>query len=96
MGGRQSPWGISGGQQTPFGAGRMGGGVGFGGPVRSEPTIARPFKKGGKIKGKKGKHVKIKAEAGERVLTAKQNKKWEASRKRKKSDSNAYVAGRRA
>jgi hypothetical protein len=33
------------------------------------------FKRGGKIKGKKGKPVIIKAHAGERVLTAKQQKR---------------------
>ena len=94
----QSPWGIGGGQQTPWGGGPVGGrgSVGFGGPVGADPRVARPFKKGGKVKGKKGKPVIIKAHAGERVLTAKQAKGWEKMRKRKKSDSNAFVAGKRA
>jgi hypothetical protein len=82
--------------QQPGGFPTRGGvGVGTMDPGR-EPNM-RGFKKGGKIKGKKGKAVKIKAHAGERVLTAKQNKKYEQmTRKRKKSDSNAFVAGRRA
>jgi hypothetical protein len=48
----------------------------FGG--ERQPFRMSVFKKGGKVRGKKrGKSKVIKAHVGERVLTAKQNKKYE-------------------
>ena len=73
-----------------FGGGRFGGGtppgaggVGFGGPVRTEPVI-RSMKKGGKVK----KTGKYKLHKGERVVPAK--------KARKRGDTSAFVGGKQA
>ena len=43
--------------------------------IPGSATAIQNFKRGGKIKGRKGKAVMIKAHAGERVLTEKQQRR---------------------